>query len=92
MAVDTSLDGDNCTLWRKSDARPVAAIDDREGRVEEQIDDTAVVGILASGNAGKQFCEFRADTGKRGDGGKQRIEEGRAHAAQIAISFAHLAR
>ncbi len=83
MAVDTSLNGDNGARCCKRDAGTVAAVDDVGGRVEEEIDDAGIVGTFPAQEFGQKIGKLRPHAGKRGDGGKQRIENGRAHGSKI---------
>ena len=82
MAVDTSLNGDNGAGCCKRDAGTVAAVDDVGGRVEQKVDNARIVRILPSQKFCQEIGKLRPHAGKRGDGGKQRIENGRAHGQQ----------
>ena len=79
VAVDASLNGDNGAGCCQRNAGAVAAVDDVGWRVEEEIDDAGVVGAFPAEQLGQKIGKFRPHTGKGGDGGKQRIKNGRAH-------------
>ncbi|MEY9197381.1 hypothetical protein ABIA16_002497 [Sinorhizobium fredii] len=84
--------GDDRSLWRIGDAGLPAPVDQRVGRVEEEIDDAAVVDRLASEQARVELAGPGADAGQAIERRKQRIKQGRAHDHEIATRNPALAR
>ncbi len=83
VAVDARRDRHDRALRRAGDSRLVAPVDQREGRVEEQVDDPAILQRLAPEQLHQQLGDLRADARKARNGGKQRIENGGAHVAKM---------
>ena len=51
--------------------------------MEDEIDNAAILDALLAEQAREQVPELRADAGKRGERGEERIEEGRAHGGKM---------
>jgi len=52
-------------------------------RVKEEVDDAGVIGRLAVEQLDEQLGDLRADACESRNGGKQRIENGRAHGRKM---------
>ena len=64
----------------------MTAVDDRMRRVEEKIENPALLDALATEQPGEEFAKFRPDAGQRVERGEERIEESRAHGGQSVLS------
>ena len=92
LAANPAGDRDYGALWRACDTRLMPPVDQRMRRMEYEIDHPAIVNAFASQQPRIKLARFRADAGKRIQGGEQGVEKGRAHAGQTETRIRSLAR
>ena len=78
VALDRDRDGCNRARHHVADEWPRPPVDRAGGQVEQQIDHARRC-VLAAKQLAVEFLELRPDAGKRGQRGKQRIEQRWAH-------------
>ena len=85
VAVDAHLQRDDRAFRRERDARLVAAVDEADGQVEEEVDDARRVRRLGPPTSRRSAsAELRPDAGKAGD----RAEEGLRISGRMATPTA----
>ena len=82
VAVDRHRDGRDRARHDVAQFRPRPAVDGAGRQMEQQIDD-ARRRVFAAEQPAVQLLELRPDAGKRGQRGKQRIEQRRAHGTTL---------
>ena len=82
VAVDSHRNGRDRAWHHVAQFRPRAAVDGAGRQMEQQVDD-ARWRVFAAEQAAVQLLELRPDAGKRGQRGKQRIEQRRAHGTTL---------
>ncbi|MCY1542328.1 hypothetical protein D9M68_780710 [compost metagenome] len=65
MAIDPAGNGDDYPLRRMGNAGLLATVDQRMRRMEDKIDDTAILDRFAAEQLGIELADLRADAGKR---------------------------
>ena len=83
MPVDRDLQRHHRSRRRVADFRPRPAVDHLRGQMHQQIDQPR--GLVAAEQIAQQLVLLRPDAGKARDRRKQRIEQSRAHGANMAI-------